>query len=66
MRRDLAEGRLWRLPPGEGVCSVDLHLLWHRDVQRSPAEATFLKHFRDYIDGFTMAERLVPGNLPPP
>ncbi len=65
VRRDLAEGRLWRLPPGEGVCSVDLHLLWHRDVQRSPAEAAFLKHFRDYIDGFTMAERLVPGNLPP-
>ena len=29
---DLADGRLWRLPPGEGVCSVDLHLLWHRDA----------------------------------
>lgn len=65
VRRDLAEGRLWRLPPGEGVCSVDLHLLWHRDAPRSPAEKAFLTHFRDYIDGFTMAERLASDNLPP-
>ncbi|MVW77577.1 LysR family transcriptional regulator [Bordetella sp. 02P26C-1] len=60
VRRDLAEGRLWRLPPGEGVCSVDLHLLWHRDVQRTQAESVFLKYFRDYIDAFTMAQRLEP------
>lgn len=55
---DLAEGRLWRLPPGEGVCAVDLHLLWHRDAQPSAAEAAFLEHFRNFIDGYSMAERL--------
>ncbi|QII85375.1 LysR family transcriptional regulator [Bordetella hinzii] len=58
VRLDLEQGRLWRLPPGEGVCSVDLHLLWHRDAHRTPAEAAFLKHFRDYIDGYSMSERL--------
>lgn len=55
---DLADGRLWRLPPGEGVCSVDLHLLWHRDTQRTQAETIFLKEFRGYIDGYSMAQRL--------
>lgn len=58
VQADLAQGRLWRLPPGEGVCSVDLHLLWHRDAQHTPAEVAFLKHFRDYIDRYSMAERL--------
>lgn len=61
VQRDLEEGRLWRLPPGEGVCSVDLHLLWHRNAQRSSAEMAFLKCFRDYIDGFSMEERLAAG-----
>lgn len=55
---DIEHGRLWRLPPGEGVCAVDLHLLWHRDAQRTPAETAFLKHFRDFIDGYSMTERL--------
>ncbi len=58
VQADIEQGRLWRLPPGEGVCSVDLHLLWHRDTQRTPAEVAFLKHFRDYIDRYSMAERL--------
>ncbi|RXN88221.1 LysR family transcriptional regulator [Achromobacter aloeverae] len=62
VQADLAEGRLWRLPPGEGVCLVDLHLLWHRDAQRTPAEDAFLKHFRGYIDGYSMAERLAQGD----
>lgn len=59
VQADIEQGRLWRLPPGEGVCTVDLHLLWHRDAQPSQAEMAFLKHFRDYIDGHSMAERLV-------
>lgn len=58
VQADIEQGRLWRLPPGEGVCAVELHLLWHRDAQRTPAEAAFLKHFRDFIDGYSMAERL--------
>ncbi|WP_313622567.1 LysR family transcriptional regulator [Achromobacter sp.] len=58
VRADIEQGRLWRLPPGEGVCAVELHLLWHRDAQRTPAEMAFLKHFRDFIDGYSMTERL--------
>ncbi|PQZ64420.1 LysR family transcriptional regulator [Achromobacter sp. MYb9] len=64
VQADLAQGRLWRLPPGEGVCSVELHLLWHRDAPSTPAEAAFLKHFRDYIDDYSMAERLASNDLP--
>ncbi|MBB1593143.1 LysR family transcriptional regulator [Achromobacter sp. UMC46] len=63
VQADLEQGRLWRLPPGEGVCSVELHLLWHRDAQLTPAEKVFLKHFRDYIDGYSMAERLASHDL---
>lgn len=63
VQADLEQGRLWRLPPGEGVCSVELHLLWHRDAQLTPAETAFLKHFRDYIDGYSMTERLASHEL---
>ncbi|AUA56764.1 LysR family transcriptional regulator [Achromobacter spanius] len=56
---DLAEGRLWRLPPGEGVCAADLHLLWHRDAHRSPAEDLFITALRDHIDSYSLPQRLL-------
>ena len=56
---DLSEGRLWRLPPGEGVCAADLHLLWHGDAHRSPAEDLFIAAFRKHIDNYSLPQRLL-------
>lgn len=60
VQADLAEGRLWRLPPGEGVCAADLHLLWHGDAHRSAAEDLFIAAFRDHIDNYSLPQRLLP------
>src|SRR5690606_29388157 len=59
VQADIEQGRLWRLPPGEGGWPVDARLLWHRDAQPSQAELACLKHFRDCVAGHSMAERLV-------
>jgi len=64
VQADVEQGLLWRLPPGEGVCTVDLHLLWHRDAPQTAAEASFLKAFREYIDAYPMAQRLAPATTP--
>lgn len=59
VQSDLHEGRLWRLPPGEGVCSADLHLLWHEDAQKTAAERVFLEAFKGHIDQYSLPERLL-------
>lgn len=55
---DLAQQRLWRLPPEEGVADIDLYLLWHKERRLSPAETAFLAHFRRYMARYSLAERL--------
>lgn len=42
----VAAGRLWRLPPAEGVCEVDIDLLWHLDQRLTMAETVFLQRLR--------------------
>ncbi|KGD94210.1 LysR family transcriptional regulator [Achromobacter sp. RTa] len=59
VQADLAEGRLWRLPPGEGVCAADLHLLWRGDAHRSAAEDLFIASFRKHIDNYSLPQRLL-------
>lgn len=59
VQSDLSDGRLWRLPPGEGVCSADLHLLWHEDAPKTAAERVFLDAFKGHIDQFSLPERLL-------
>jgi len=44
---EVAAGRLWRLPPSEGVCEVDIQLLWNLDQRFTMAETVFLQRLRD-------------------
>ncbi len=41
-RADIDAGRLWRLPPEEGVADVDIHILWNRTQKLTRAEKVFL------------------------
>lgn len=44
---ELATGRLWRLPPEEGVGSVDINLLWNLEQRLTKAESVFLQRLRE-------------------
>jgi DNA-binding transcriptional LysR family regulator len=46
---DLARGRLWRLPPAEGVIDVDVHILWNPTQKLSRAEGVFLARLRESV-----------------
>jgi DNA-binding transcriptional LysR family regulator len=50
VKEDVAQGRLRRLPPHEGVVDVDIHLLWSTDRKLSTAEAAFLAAFHTFLD----------------
>jgi DNA-binding transcriptional LysR family regulator len=47
---DIAQGRLRRLPPEEGVADVDLYFLWSQDRKFSAAEAAFMNALHAFID----------------
>ncbi|WP_153102235.1 LysR family transcriptional regulator [Paraburkholderia hayleyella] len=55
---DLAQQRLWRLPPEDGLVDVDVNLLWHRERKMSTAEQTFLESFERVMQRYSMAQRL--------
>ncbi|MBJ9974208.1 LysR family transcriptional regulator [Pseudomonas sp. S75] len=59
VQADLEEGRLWRLPPDEGVCTANLYFLWHEDAQRTAAERTFLDAFKAHIETYPLPHRLL-------
>ncbi|TDV59712.1 LysR family transcriptional regulator [Pseudomonas sp. LP_7_YM] len=42
----ISAGRLWRLPPDDAVCEVDINLLWHLDQRLTMAETAFLQRLR--------------------
>ena len=46
-QNELSAGRLWRLPPEEGVGSVDIHLLWNMEQRLTKAESVFLQRLRE-------------------
>ncbi len=50
VRDDVAEGRLQKLPPENGVADVDVHLLWSSDRRFSAAESAFLSALHTFID----------------
>jgi DNA-binding transcriptional LysR family regulator len=58
IQSDVQNGRLWRLPPVEGVCVAELYLLWCRDAHHTPAESTFINAFRDYLQNHSLEQRL--------
>ncbi|WP_273807748.1 MULTISPECIES: LysR family transcriptional regulator [unclassified Pseudomonas] len=55
---DVAAGELWRLPPGEGVADVDVHLLWHREQRMTQAETALLDGFQHLLATTEVAGRL--------
>lgn len=44
---ELRAGRLWRLPPEQGVGSVDINLLWNLEQRLTQAESVFLQRLRE-------------------
>jgi DNA-binding transcriptional LysR family regulator len=44
---ELSAGHLWRLPPEEGVGSVDINLLWNLEQRLTNAESVFLQRLRE-------------------
>lgn len=41
-QREIREGRLWQLPPEEGVGTLDIKLIWNAEQRLSRAESVFL------------------------
>lgn len=58
VRDDLARGRLWCLPPRDGIADVEIQLLWNREQKLSLAEATFLEELRRYLEEVPLEQRL--------
>lgn len=54
---DVARGRLWQLPPFEGLPVVDVHLAWHPKARTNPAEAMFLAMLRQAIADLPLTDR---------
>ncbi|MBN7130532.1 LysR family transcriptional regulator [Burkholderia multivorans] len=50
VRDDVAQGRLRRLPPEDGIDDLDIHLLWSTDRKYSAAESAFIDSLHLFID----------------
>lgn len=46
---DLSCGRLWRLPPYEGIGGFDIQFIWNRARKMTEAEQAFLDAFRGFV-----------------
>jgi len=46
-RHELEAGLLWRLPPDDGICALDINILWNADQRLSQAESVFLQRLRE-------------------
>jgi len=60
VRDDLAQQRLWRLPPDEGLADVDIDLLWHSGRKMNAAEQAFLDGMERTMQRYALPERLAP------
>ncbi|MBN3722930.1 LysR family transcriptional regulator [Burkholderia sp. Ac-20379] len=58
VRDDLAQQRLWRLPPDEGLVDVDVFLLWQRERKMNAADLAFLDSMELHMRRYSFAERL--------
>ncbi|SDI92948.1 transcriptional regulator, LysR family [Pseudomonas delhiensis] len=56
---DLAQGRLWALPPEDGVANVDIHLLWNREQKHTQAERCFLGELLKRMEQVPVEQRLL-------
>ena len=55
--RDLAEGRLWQLPPYRGLPQVDVHLCHAPALRRNPAEAELLARLQAALVATPLGDR---------
>ena len=55
--RDLAEGRLWQLPPYRGLPQVDVHLCHAPALRRNPAEAELLTRLQAALVATPLGDR---------
>lgn len=54
---DVAEGRLWPLPPAEGVAPVPVYLLWNPVSRLNRAEAALIALLRERLDALPPGPR---------
>ncbi|ALM54316.1 LysR family transcriptional regulator [Halomonas huangheensis] len=59
--RDVKEGRLWPLPPYDGVAPIDLNVLWHSDERFNVVERTFIEFFQNALAKVPLEDRLSRG-----
>ncbi len=57
---DVRDGRLWPLPPEEGVAPVDLHLMWNPGAKLNRAERAFIEVCAAAIDAIPLERRFDP------
>lgn len=55
--RDMADGRLWQLPPRRGLPVVEVHLCHAPSLRRNPAEAEFLSRLKTAIASTPLSRR---------
>lgn len=60
---EVARGRLKKLPPAEGICDIELYLLWKKGALTLAGQA-FVEEFIRYMDRFDEDQRLQYSNLP--
>ncbi|SFH66635.1 DNA-binding transcriptional regulator, LysR family [Collimonas sp. OK307] len=61
VRADLAQQRLWRLPPDEGLIDVDVDVLWNRERKMNAADLAFLASIQRCMQRYSLQERLESG-----
>ena len=58
VRRDVADGLLWRLPPHDNPPAIDVHVVWNPKTRRNRAEEAMLAELLGRIEATPMAERI--------
>jgi DNA-binding transcriptional LysR family regulator len=58
VRRDVADGLLWRLPPYDNPPAIDVHVVWNARTRRNRAEEALLAELLDRIEATPMSQRI--------
>ena len=58
VRRDLADGLLWQLPPHEGMPAIDVHLVWNPAARMNRAEQALLSGLTARIEATPIERRI--------
>lgn len=55
--RDVADGRLWQVPPYDPLPAIDVYLVWNRKTAKNRAEEALIAALRTAIDATPIEER---------